>query len=271
MFIRSSVIAGKPDETAVMFCFRDGLLLIHKDTSQNSLPSLREVSELTGTPPAWLYLGEKDGIPCYCGTLDAGIPVPDSFEFCDMRQLYSVLELELWQMAGYARQIVDWNHNFRYCGRCGRKTSYMHNERATVCHPCGLVNYPRISPAMIVAVVRDGKILLAQGRRFRLPFYSVLAGFVEPAEGLEECVVREVREEVGIEIENIRYFTSQPWPFPDSLMVAFFADYKSGEIMIDPNELIDAGWFTPDNIPTIPPAGSVARKMIDKFVRTYKE
>jgi NAD+ diphosphatase len=269
--IRRSVMTEKLDETSLMFCIKDGLLLIYKDKSKNSLPSLREVSDLTGNLSDWLYLGEKDGMPCYCIGVDEGITVPDAFEFCDIRQLYSVLELELWQLAGYARHIVDWDRNFTYCGRCGRETSYMKNERAKVCDECGLINYPRISPAIIVAVVRDGKILLAQGTRFRLPFYSVLAGFVEPAENLEECIIREIREEVGIEIENIRYFSSQPWPFPDSLMIAFFADHKSGEIVIDPSELIDAGWFAPDNLPEVPPEGSVARKMINEFIRKHKK
>lgn len=271
MFIKSSVMPEKLDETSLMFCIRDGLLLIRKDKSQDSLPSLCDVLELTGNRSDWLYLGERDGMSCCCIGIDEGITVPDSFEFCDIRQLYSILELELWQLAGYARQIVDWNRNFTYCGRCGRETSTMKDERAKVCDECGLINYPRISPAIIVAVVRDGKILLAQGKRFRLPFYSVLAGFIEPAENLEECVVREVREEVGIEIENIRYFSSQPWPFPDSLMIAFFADYKSGEITIDHAELIDVGWFAPDNLPEVPPEGSVARKMINEFIRKYKK
>jgi len=271
VFIKNSVIPEKLDEMSVIFCIKDGLLLIHKDKSQHSLPFLRDVSELTGNRSDWLYLGERDGMSCCCVGVDEGITPPDSFEFSDIRQLYSVLDLELWQLAGYARQIVDWDRNFTYCGRCGSATSYMKDERAKVCNACGLINYPRISPAIIVAVVRDGKILLAQGTRFRLPFYSVLAGFVEPAENLEECVVREVREEVGIEIENIRYFSSQPWPFPDSLMIAFFADYKAGEIAIEPVELIDAGWFAPDNLPDIPPEGSVARKMINEFIRKYKK
>jgi NAD+ diphosphatase len=271
VFVRSYVMLEKLDETSLMFCIKDGLLLIYKDKSEYKIPSLRDVSALAGSRSNWLYLGERNGMSCCCIRVDEEITVPDYLEFCDIRQLYSVLELEIWQLAGYARQIVDWDRNFTYCGRCGRETSYVKDERAKICHECGLISYPRISPAIIVAVVRDGKILLAQGKRFRLPFYSVLAGFVEPAENLEECIVREIREEVGIEIENIRYFSSQPWPFPDSLMIAFFADYKSGEIEIDPAELVDAGWFAPDNLPEIPPEGSVARKMINEFIRKYKK
>jgi len=255
----------KPGDTSWVFCFRDGLLLVNKDDPGHSLPSLHEMSQLNGELSEWHYLGEQDGIPCCCVGVKAGVAVPEAYEFCDLRTLYSFLGLELWRLAGYARQIVDWDTNFKYCGRCGHETSAMNNEWAKVCGHCGLVSYPRISPAMIVAVVNNGKILLARGRRFRAAYYSVLAGFVEPAESLEECVVREVREEVDIEIENIRYFKSQSWPFPDSLMVAFFADYKSGDIKIDPAEIVDAGWFSPDDLPQIPPEGSVARKMIDEF------
>jgi NAD+ diphosphatase len=259
----------KLDDTSRVFCFSGGLLLINKDDPENSLPSLHEVSRLNGDLSEWHYLGEQDGTPCCCVGVDKEVAVSGAFEFCDLRSLYSFLGLELWRLAGYARQIVDWGTNFRYCGRCGCETSSVNNEWAKVCGQCGFVSYPRISPAMIVAVVNDGKILLARGRRFRGAYYSVLAGFVEPAESLEECVVREVREEVGIEIENIRYFQSQSWPFPDSLMVAFFADYKSGDIKIDPAEIVDAGWFTPDDLPQIPPEGSVARKMIDEFKSIY--
>jgi len=265
VFVKRYTIPEKIDDASRIFCFKDGLLLVNKDDPENSLPSFNEVSRLNGNLSECHYLGEQNGIPCCCVGVDEGAEVPESFEFCDLRSLYSFLGLELWRLAGYARQIVDWGTNFRYCGRCGHETSAMNNEWAKVCDRCGLVSYPRISPAMIVAVINDGKILLARGQRFRGTFYSVLAGFVEPAESLEECVVREVREEVGIEIENIRYFHSQSWPFPDSLMVAFFANYRSGDLTIDPAEIIDAGWFTPDGLPEIPPEGSVARKMIDEF------
>ena len=269
VFVKRYTIPEKIDDASRVFCFNDGLLLINKDDPDNSLPSFLEVSKLNGKLSEWHYLGEQDGAPCCCVGVDEGVEVPESFEFRDLRSLYSFLGIELWRLAGYARQVVDWGINFRYCGRCGRETSFMNVERAKVCDHCGLVSYPRISPAMIVAVISDGKILLARGRRFRGPYYSVLAGFVEPAESLEECVAREVREEVGIDIENIRYFHSQSWPFPDSLMIAFFADYRSGELTIDPAEIIDAGWFTPDNLPKIPPEGSIARKMIDEFTSIY--
>jgi NAD+ diphosphatase len=124
---------------------------------------------------------------------------------------------------------------------------------------------PSPLPAVIVAVLRENKILLARNSRFRLPFYSVLAGFVEPGETLEACVAREIQEEVGITVKNIRYFGSQPWPFPDSLMVGFMADYAGGEIAVDDAEITEANWFTPEDLPRIPPRISIARQLIDWF------
>ncbi len=254
------------DDRSLAFCFKERRLLVHRENDGTNLPSFGSVAHIYGDLSHWHYLGELEGTPCVCTEWDNETPVPDDFEFRKIRPLHALLGIELWQLAGSARQILDWDRNFRYCGRCGKETSYMKTERARICHDCRLINYPRISPAMIVAVFRGDRILLARGKRFQLPSYSTLAGFVEPGESLDECVAREVREEVAIEIENIRYFSSQPWPFPDSLMLAFFADYKSGEVTIDPEELIDAGWFDADNLPLIPPSGSIARAMIDHFI-----
>jgi NAD+ diphosphatase len=139
-------------------------------------------------------------------------------------------------------------------------------ERCMVCHDCGLTNYPRISPAIIVLVRRQGQALLAHSARFPSAFYSTLAGFVEPGETLEETLEREVREESGISVTNIRYFGSQPWPFPHSLMVGFTADFAGGEIVVDGKEIMDARWFSADQLPEIPPKLSIARQLIDAWV-----
>jgi NAD+ diphosphatase len=143
------------------------------------------------------------------------------------------------------------------------------DERAKTCPACGLNSYPRLSPAVIVAVVKDDKLLLATSPRFRSSFWSVLAGFVEPGETLEDCVVREVEEEVGITVRNVRYFGSQPWPFPDSLMLGFTAEYAKGEIKTDGMEIVEADWFGADNLPNVPPSVSIARRLIDWFVENY--
>jgi NAD+ diphosphatase len=135
-----------------------------------------------------------------------------------------------------------------------------------VCIECGLVNYPTISPAIIVAVIMGSQILLARSHRFHTGFYSVLAGFIEYGETFEQCVRREVKEEVGIDVGNIRYFASQPWPFPNTLMVGFTADYAGGVVTADKVEIADARWFKADNLPAIPPKGTIARQLIDWFV-----
>ena len=149
-------------------------------------------------------------------------------------------------------------------------TADKQDERAKICQQCGLVNYPRVSPAIIVAVIKDDQILLARSGRFPGGFFSVLAGFVEPGESLEACVKREVFEETGIAVQNIRYFGSQPWPFPDSLMVGFTAEYAGGDIQIDGREIVAADWYSRDNLPNIPPGISIARQLIDWFAEKVR-
>jgi NAD+ diphosphatase len=193
----------------------------------------------------------------------------DGYAWKGLRELFGQVDEDLVWVAGRAGQLVHWHRNHRFCGRCGSPTQDHAEERAKICPGCGLINHPRVSPAIIVAVVKDRQLLLAHSTRFPAKFYSVLAGFVEPGESLEECVQREVFEEVGVRVGNIRYFGSQPWPFPDSLMVAFTADYAGGEIRVDSVEIADAGWFSADGLPAIPPRISIARKLIDWFVTAY--
>jgi NAD+ diphosphatase len=182
-----------------------------------------------------------------------------------LRALFGLIDENLIWVAGRANQMVHWHQTHRYCGKCGHPTEAKVDERAKICPKCGLINYPRVSPAVIVAVLKGNSILLGRSPRFPLPFYSVLAGFVEPGETLEECVRREIMEEVGILVKNIRYFGSQPWPFPNSLMVAFTAEYADGETRIDSSELLDAGWYTAQNLPLLPSSLSIAHELIEWF------
>jgi NAD+ diphosphatase len=212
------------------------------------------------------YLGAVEGHPCFCAETNEVGEVPEGFCFRGLRELFGALGEDYFRIAGRASQIVDWDRDHRFCGRCGKPTLEKEAERAKECPVCGLVVYPRISPAVIVAVVRDGRLLLARSARFPRDFFSVLAGFVDPGETLEECIHREVREEVGIEVGNLRYFGSQPWPFPNSLMIAFTAEYACGEISIDGKEIQEAAWYGADELPKrIPGAMSVSRKLIDWF------
>ena len=164
-------------------------------------------------------------------------------------------------------QIVNWDQTHQYCGRCGCKTEDLPGERAKKCPACGFTSFPRISPATITAVLKGKSILLTHNRNFRGNIYSLIAGFVEPGETLEECVQREILEETSIQVKNIRYFASQPWPFPNSLMIGFTAEYEGGEVSVDGKELSDAAWFDVQKLPELPGKISIARKIIDWYIQ----
>ncbi|MCU0560810.1 MAG: NAD(+) diphosphatase [Desulfobacterales bacterium] len=256
--------AAAPD--ALCFGFHAGKMLVKEQDGRLAIPALADLHAL-GLPAAWVhYFGQWDGRPCCAVCLPPEPPEPAGFAWRGLRGLFGLIAEELVWAAGRAGQLVHWHCNHRFCGACGAPTADHPEERAKVCPGCGLINHPRVSPAVIVAVVREKRLLLAHAARFPAAFYSVLAGFVEPGESLEESVRREVLEEVGIRVEHIRYFGSQPWPFPDSLMVAFTADYAEGEIRVDSKEIADAGWFAADALPQIPPPISIARRLIDWFV-----
>lgn len=177
-----------------------------------------------------------------------------------------------WLAAGRAVQLVEWARTHRFCGRCATPTEPAAGERAMRCPACGLLSFPRLAPAMITLVTRgddgpDQEVLLARGVQWTVPMYSCLAGFVEPGESLEAAVVREVREEVGIDVDDVRYQGSQPWPFPHSLMIGFRARYVGGELDLDATEIADAAWYRRDSLPNIPPGISIARTLIDTWLR----
>ena len=214
-----------------------------------------------------LYLGTLDGVPCWAGELAEPAEI-EGTAFRGLRSLLGALPDPLFSVAGRAYQIVEWDRTHLFCGKCGKPTGPVEGERARSCPDCGIHFFPRVTPAVIVAVVRDREILLAQSRRFPSAFHSVLAGFVDPGETFEECVRREVREEVGIEVRNIRYFGSQPWPFPHSLMVGFTAEYAGGELAIEEKEIVQAGWFGAGEVARlqIPRPGTIARRLIEWFL-----
>ena len=255
--------------SALWFIFNNGKLLIKTAPERCAIPETGDLEQYKPALIRKLYLGALDGRACYAAELSDENPQENQLKFQELRSLFGLMEENLIWIAGRANQLVYWNQTHQYCGRCGRPTEDKTDERAKICSHCSLINYPRLSPAVIVAVLKNNRILLGRNKRFRLPFYSVLAGFVEPGETLEECVKREIREEVGITVKNIRYFGSQPWPFPNSLMIAFVADYADGEIHTDGSEIIDAAWFLKDNLPQIPPKISIARQLIDWFVRSH--
>ncbi|EKE77182.1 NAD(+) diphosphatase [Gallaecimonas xiamenensis] len=191
---------------------------------------------------------------------------PKFGEFGGLRPLLMPGQEALFQLAGRGVQLANFFRTHRYCGQCGARMRVVQEEIATHCDRCQHRCYPRLSPSMIVAVKKGRQLLLGSSPRHKNGMYSTLAGFTEPGESMEETVRREVMEEVGLEVTNIRYVCSQNWPFPHSMMVGFIADYHSGDIQIDPLELTDAQWFDLDALPLIPPAGTIARRLIDQAI-----
>lgn len=267
--------ATRPPDTsanrpALWFLFRGFRLL----TCRGEMPRLSSPDESGLSLVRHQFLGYLNdafqSVPCYCGELDDDTVLPDGCALENLRALYAGLDETIFWLAGRAVQIVDWDRNHQYCGRCGRSTISHVSERAKVCPECGLTSYPRLSPAVIVRVQQmtpnGSQILLARAKRFpSTTMFSVLAGFVEPGETLEECVQREILEETGISVRNICYFGSQPWPFPNSLMIAFTADYAGGVLAADPHELEEAGWFSADALPLVPPPPSIANRLISTW------
>ena len=216
-------------------------------------------------------LGTLDGAACWAVDLD-GDGVPDLVldEWRDavvpLMGLHGRVDDIRWTLAGRAVQLVEWERTHRFCGRCATPTEPATSDRARRCPACGLLAFPRLAPAVITLIERDGEALLARNGTFPVPMYSCIAGFVEPGETLEEAVHREVREEVGVELAEVRYIQSQPWPFPHSLMIGFEATWASGDIEVDGTEIVDADWYRADDLPMIPPGLSIARTLIDRWV-----
>jgi len=225
---------------------------------------------VTETPSAHDHVAHFVGMlgttACWAVDVPADSADPVDAAYTDLRQLYGRLPEVQWTVAGRAVQLVEWGRTHRFCGRCGRPTRLATGERAMQCPECALVAFPRLAPAVITLVTRDDEVLLARGTTFPVPMYSCIAGFVEPGETLEDAVRREVREEVGVAVRDVRYFGSQPWPFPHSLMIGFTATWAGGDIVIEPAEIMDAQWFRRDTMPMIPPGISIARKLIDSWL-----
>ena len=266
LIIPTGALPQAKAEPAWWFIFSAGKLLAAPNGTSFSVPFVDDPASLGLTPIREKYLGILDGRHCFRAEIAKDAPVPPGMGLYGLRYLFGRLPEALHAVAVRTMHLTAWEGTARYCGRCGHETAPGAELNALQCPGCGLTAFPKISPAVIVLVERDGKMLLARGRRFALPFYSVLAGFVEPGESLEDTVHREIGEEVGIRVKNIRYFGSQPWPYPDSLMIGFTAEYAGGEIREDPEEIVDAGWFAPDDLPPVPGKVSIARKLIDWFI-----
>lgn len=250
MFAPQLEPTGPPEHDALVFAVRRNEVALHR-----MYPPLDA-----------LFLGVLEGRQCWAVDADASGDTNESAVYHDLRQLWNRVDEITWRVAGRSVQLVEWARTTQFCGRCGNRTEDSPGERARRCPSCASTAFPRLAPAVICLVERDGKALLARNANFPQGMYSCLAGFVEPGETLEEAVAREVTEEVGIEVGDIGYVASQPWPFPHSLMIGFTAAWRAGDLRVDGSEIVEAGWFARDDLPSVPPPMSIARRLIDDWV-----
>ncbi len=256
--------------TAWCFAFFEGKLVLAESAGDVVQPQVPELLEPLASTRH--YLGLLDDADCWAFTLSA---LPTGFRAVPLRAAMMQFPEPLMSLAGRAAQVLEWDRAHRFCGVCATPTGLHAQDRARTCPACGHVAYPRISPAMMALVWRENgpekELLLARSPHYAPGMFSALAGFVEPGESLEQCVVREVAEEVGVRVKNLRYFGSQSWPFPHSLMVAYTAEWVSGEIVPQESEIEAAGWFAIDALPGIPPRFSIAGHLIRDTVAALRD
>ncbi len=244
-------------------------LLIRGD----SLPRWSEVEHVVGGPSAELRtLGTFDGAPILLVVLDSLATLAPELRLERPRSLMFLFadRQPALALALVAQQYGHFVRTHRFCGTCGTRTVTKPGEHAPRCETCARDIYPHVAPCMITLVHDGPRVLLSRAPTFPKGMYGLSAGFIEPGETLEQCVHREVREETALEVKNLRYRGSQPWPMPSQLMVGFFAEYAGGELVVDTNELEEAAWFHVDDLPTLPPPVSIARHLIDSYVRELR-
>jgi len=261
-FVAAHAVAAPLPTTALAFAFSGDKMVVGGSDTAPTVPTFGELQR-AGIDGMRHFLGELSGTPCVAIALANPMSVPDGFQLAGLRALFFRVPEPLLAIGARAFQIVEWDRTHRYCGRCGAPTREKEAERAKECTVCGYVAYPRVSPAMMALVTRGRELLLARAHRFPPGRYSALAGVVEPGETIEDCIRREVKEEVGVDVDCLRYFASQSWAFPHSLMIAFTAEYAGGELRPDGREIAEARWFAPDALPDMPPSLSIARRLID--------
>lgn len=251
-------------EPALWFAFRGAKLLVCAANGSHALPFCMRLDEHGLEPQRTQYLGLYDGRHCYAAEVTEAQALPDGWQLMGLRDAFGLFDVGLAALSGRAYQIVDWDRNHQYCSRCGEPTVLRADERSRACPGCKRTTYPPVTPAVMV-LVTDGarRVLLARRPIWAPGRFSAIAGFVEPGEMLEDTIARETREEVGVEVKNIRYFGSQPWPFPHSLMIAFTAEYAGGEVRPDGVEIAEARWFDAAELPQLPPSISISRRLID--------
>lgn len=251
-----------PSDNSFCAVFDTHNLILFKNGDSYRLPEIKELN-LT-EPVEMLRVGELGNNDCYAFEMKFK-QLPEGCKSIDFRQALKVMNTHDVSASNRARQMLYWNKEHKFCGHCGKLTELSTMDTAKVCPSCNARFYPRIMPAVIIAITKGDELLLAHNFKFSDGLYSLIAGFVEAGESLEEAVAREIYEEIRIKVKNIKYFDSQSWPFPQSLMLGFTAEYDSGEIVVDGKEIADAKWFKADDLPLIPSKGSISRRLIDSF------
>lgn len=265
-FVAAHFLCPSVEATDLLFYFADNKILL---VDGKRLPQGQD----------WQSLALPDNTELYCFghfkeqrcLLVSPPPAPNmqnlGLEARALKLSHELLGEELFRLAGLAAELYHWRSTHLYCGHCGSPSEDKDDERAKICPRCHYTSYPKLHPCIIVVVMRGPELLLARSPAFPVAVYSALAGFIEPGETVEDAVAREVKEEVGIQIKNLRYLRSQPWPFPNSLMLGFLADYESGTIEIDKKEIEDAQWFKADSLPTLGSHLSISRFLIEEALQ----
>lgn len=258
----AGVVPPEDVESAWYFVFEGREILLDFDEDGQFSPmSHEDWPRIQSSEHVSHYMGRVGGHHCFAVEA-AGI----EGEKTGLRGLFGRTDNLVFSLAGRAIQIIDWYRSHQFCGRCGERTVPYEGDRAMICEGCGIHAYPRLSPSIIVLIHKEDSVLLARNHRWPDGLYSTLAGFVEPGEAIEETLVREVREEVGVEVDNLRYLGSQPWPFPNSLMLGFHAEYAGGEIVCQEDEIADAAWFDLGALPKLPGNVAISRWLIDTYL-----
>ena len=249
------------EQPALWFAFQKAEILVQDQTSA-ALPCCGALTDHGITPLRSHYLGLLGERHCYAAQVDETHPLPAGWARLGLRDLFGLVDDTLAALSGRAFQLIEWERNHQFCSRCGAPMQPRTDERARACPACRFTSYPPVSPAVMVLITRGRELLLARKSIWPPGRYSAIAGFVEPGEQLEDTVARETLEEVGVAVGNLRYFGSQPWPFPHSLMVAFTAEYAGGMVRPDGVEIEEAAWFDVEALPRLPPSVSISRRLI---------
>jgi NAD+ diphosphatase len=268
---KPSVVPPETQTAGSLWFIYSGYRLLVAGSDRVSVPTSDALDSLGVSIGRSIFLGYYGERSCFAAEGTMREEAPAGVRFQELRSLFELLDAGFYEIALLGIHLLQWEKNCQYCSKCRGLLKNRDDMRAKECANCSRLEFPRLSPAIIVLVEKEDTLLLARSTRFPGSFFSVLAGFVEPGESLEEAVYREVEEETGIRVKDVAYFGSQPWPFPDSLMIGFTARYDSGKIRVDGEEIAEAGWYRAESLPEIPGKLSIARQLIDWFVKRHSQ